>query len=188
VGLSSNARGGRSDRASRFDHSDGEIRAGSFEAAKRVCEQYERWSTERGHKRECESVIDWTIPPFELTVEEREVAERAVREALAKLPVGCGRFEMLRAKDSALAPFQARAEAIRTAERCLQHVRHYVEELGGDEGEWDLGDLFERQHLTEELKAKLRPALVKELQDEPLDEQAARQFIEEWIDEAIEGP
>lgn len=162
-----------------------EIRAVAFQAAKKVCDEYQEWRAGEGHRQDCDYILEWTIPPFELTAEEREAAGRAVREALAKLAIGCGLAEMRRAKDEALAPFKARAEAARTADRYLEHVSEYIEELGGEEGEWDLGGLFERYELAGKMKAKLRPALIRTLLEEPLDEEEAIQFIDERIDEEL---
>ena len=91
------------------------------------------------------------------------------------------------ARDAALAPFRAATKAAEDADRYLQHVSDYIEELGNEEtGEWDLGDHFKRYRLKEKLKAKLRPLLIQKLIAETLSEDEAHEFIEEWIDRELE--
>ncbi|HEV2388839.1 MAG TPA: hypothetical protein VGS20_16470 [Candidatus Acidoferrales bacterium] len=80
------------------------IRAVAFEAARKVKGEFQAWRTAEEHRKVREYILEWTIPPLELTPGEREAAKRAVLEALAKLPAGCGLPEMRRVKDAALAP------------------------------------------------------------------------------------
>ena len=106
---------------------------------------------------------------------------------MEKLPFGATRAKMENARDAALAPFRAAARAAADADRYLQHVSDYIEELGNNEtGEWDLGDLFERYRLAAKLKAKLQPQLIQKLSKETLDVDEAHEFIEEWLDRELE--
>ncbi len=87
--------------------------------------------------------------------------------------------------EAPLAAYKARAEAVRATDRHLKHARDYVEKLGGESSEWDSGDWSQRYELARQLKARLRPALIRELLGTELDAQKAREFIEEWVDEPL---
>ncbi|HEV2388840.1 MAG TPA: hypothetical protein VGS20_16475 [Candidatus Acidoferrales bacterium] len=50
-----------------------------------------------------------------------------------------------------------------------------------------MGSLFERAELAKKLKAKLRPALIAQVLEKRLDEDEAREFIEGWVDEALDA-
>jgi len=50
-------------------------------------------------------------------------------------------------------------------------------------GNWAWSDRYE---LAKKLKIKLHPALIRKLSDEPMDENEAHEFIEEWLDRELE--
>jgi len=103
------------------------------------------------------------------------------------LSVGATRAKMENAREAALAPFRAAKKAATDADRYLQHVSEYIEVLGNEEtGEWELGAWSDRYELAKKLKIKLHPALIRKLSDEPMDENEAHEFIEEWLDRELE--
>jgi excisionase family DNA binding protein len=160
----------------RPDGTFAEIRAAATEAGRRVRADYERQKAKEEHRQACEQMVACVL--------RGEDARAAVRKAIERLPVGASHSEMAMARDAALAPFGAAAEAEQTADRYLEHVREYAEELGNEEtGEWDLGGLLERAKLAEKLAKEIRPRLIRELVAEPaMDEEEARGLIEKWID------
>lgn len=155
------------------------IRAAAIEAGNKVREQYEVWKAGEDHRQSCKQMVQWVFFGDD--------AREAVRQALEKLPVGVTRAKMENARDAALAPFRAAARAVADADQYLHHVNHYVEELGNeDTGEWDLGGWSKRFELAKKLKIKLRPALIRKLSEDPMDENEAYVFIEEWLDRELE--
>jgi hypothetical protein len=155
------------------------IRAAAVEAANKVRAEYEAWKAGEDHRQACEQMVQWVF--------DGDDAREAVRQALEKLPVGATHAKMENARDAALAPFRAAVRAAADADQYLRHVQDYIEELGNeDTGEWDLGGWSERYGLAKKLKIKLRPALIRKLSAEALDESDARKSIEEWIDRELE--
>lgn len=164
------------------------IREAVNAAVGRVADEYEAACAQENHRKTVQSVLASRPLLIELSAGEREDAESSVRDELAKLPVGTTRQQMERARDAALAAYVARNAALGVADRYLAHVGVYLEELSDPHphtGEWDLGDIFERARLAEKLKQKLRPGLIRHLVAEPLDEDAAREFIEECVDREL---
>jgi len=163
------------------------IREAVSAAVGRVAGEYEAACAQEAHRKIAESVLACRPLLSELSTEEREDADRAAKEALEKLPIGATRSQMECARDRALAPYHVRCDAIRLADRYLPHVGVYLEELADPQtGEWDLGHFFERRQLAEKLSRKLRPALIRKLAEERLDEEEGREFIEEWVDCELE--
>jgi hypothetical protein len=155
------------------------IRAAAVESGNKVRAEYEAWKAGENHRQACEEMVKWVF--------DGDDAREAVRQALAKLPVGTTRAKMENARDAALAPFRAAARAASDADRYLQHVGSHIEELGNEEtGEWDLGDYSERYSLATKFKARLRPLLIQKLIEETLDIDEAHKFIEEWLDRELE--
>lgn len=156
-----------------------EIRAAAVEAGKKVRAEYEVWKTAEDHRLACEQMAQWTF--------EGDDAREAVRQALEKLPVGAPRAKMENVRDAALAPFRAAKKVPADADRYLEHVSNYIEELGNEEtGDWELGDGLERYQIAAKLKPKLRPLLIQKLLKDTLDEDLAHEFIEEWVDRELE--
>jgi hypothetical protein len=155
------------------------IHAIAVEAGNSVCAEYQVWKAGEDQHRACEQMVQW--------VSDGQVAREAVRAALEKLPVGATRDKMENARDAALAPFRAAAKAASDADRYLEHVYDYIEKLGNERtGEWDLGRWSERYDLGEKLRVKLRPLLIQALLEEKLDADEAKEFVEEWLDEALD--
>ena len=156
-----------------------EIRTAAVEAGSKVRAEYEAWKAGEDHRQACEQMVQWVF--------DGDDAREAVREALERLPVGATRAKMENARDAALGPFRAAVTAAADADQYLRHVQDYIEELGNeDSGEWDLGGWSERYDLGKKLKIKLRPALIRRLAEEPMDENEAYEFIEEWVDREME--
>ncbi len=155
-----------------------EIRTAAVEAGNKVRAEYEAWKADEDHRKECERMVQWVF--------DGDDAREAVRQALQKLLVGATRAKMENARDAALAPFRAAARAPADADRYLQHVANHIEQLGNDEtGEWELGAWSERYELAKKLKIKLRPALIRKVSEEPMDENEAHEFIEGWIEREL---
>lgn len=132
------------------------------------------------HRRACECMVQGIF--------DGDDAREAVRQALETLRSGATRTKMENARDGALAPFRAATKADADADRYLQHVFIYIEELGNEEtGEWDLGDWSERYQLAAKLKTKLKPRLIKKLIEDNLQMDDANDFIEQWIDQEFES-
>ncbi len=156
-----------------------EIRAAAVEAGNKVRAEYEAWKAGEDHRQACEQMVQWVFDGDE--------ARESVRLALAKLSVGATRAKMENAREAALAPFRAAKKTATDADRYLQHVSEYIEVLGNEEtGEWELGAWSDRYELAKKLKIKLHPALIRKLSDEPMDENEAHEFIEEWLDRELE--
>ena len=160
-----------------------EMRAAAARAVKRVEEQYEREKARKAHGELLDSVVACV---------DDDVKE-VVRNALAKLPVGCGWAQMHAAGEEVLRPIREKAKldeatkrkeqnAAFNAERHLWHVSEYIEEIGGEKGKYNLGDFYERCQFTERIKQKIRPQLVHSILRGELDEDEAREFIEEAVD------
>jgi len=155
------------------------IRATAVEAVNEVLAEYEAWKAGEDHRQACEQMVRCVL--------DGDDAREAVRQALQKLSVGATRTRMENARDAALAPFRAAVKAAADADLYLLHVASHIEGLGNEEtGEWDLGDYSERYRLAGQLKAKLRPVLIRKLSEELLDENQAHEFIEEWLDRELE--
>jgi len=155
------------------------IRGAAVEASKRVCAEYEAWKATEDHRRACEHLVECVF--------DGDDAREAVWQELEKLPVGATRSKMENARDAALAPFRAATKAAADADRYLQHVSNYIEELGNEEtGDWELGDWFERNDLAAKLRAKLRPLLIQKLLENSPAEREIDKFIEDWVDQELE--
>jgi hypothetical protein len=155
------------------------IRAAMVEATNKVRAECETWKAGEDHRQLCDQIVQWVF--------DGDDAREAVRQALEKLPVGTTRAKIENARDTALAPFRAEKKAAADADRYLQHVADYIEELGNeDTGEWDLGSWSERFELAKKLKIKLRPLLIRKLSEDPMDENETYGFIEEWLDRQLE--
>jgi len=156
-----------------------EIQAEAIGASRKICSEYVAWKAAEDHRRSCELMAQWT--------NEGDEAREAVRQALEKLPVGCARAKLEAARDAALAPFRAARTAAAEADFHLHRISSYIEELGNEEsGEWDLGNWFERQKLTEKLKSKLRQPLVQKFLERKLSPDDVNNFIELWVDRELE--
>lgn len=164
----------------------GEMRTEAGRAVKRVEEQYEQEKARKAHGELLDSVVDWVD----------DDVKGLVRKALAKLPVGCGWVQMHAARDEVLVPIREKAKldeeikrkeqtAAFNAERHLWHVSEYIEEIGGEKGKYDLGNFYERYQLAEKIKQKIRPHLVQSILRGDLDEDQAREFIEEAVNREI---
>lgn len=161
------------------DASLAEIRAAAALASSKICAEYGTRKGAEDHRRTCEQMAQLTF--------EGDDARAAVRQALEKLPVGATHTEMQKARDAALAPFRAAKRAAADADRFLQHVSDYIEELGNERtGEWELGNWSKRYDLAAKLKSKLRPLLIQELSKGTLDADEVRDFIEEWVDQELD--
>lgn len=167
------------------DASLSQVRAAAREQARKIATECERTRAEESHRRTCESYADsgrWRVLDGD-----REIVRGAIVSALAKLPVGCADSELRSAADRAIAPYQKRKEAAERAEEYLPQVAAYVEEIGAPDGEWDLGDYFERSRFAERMTKNIRPELVKALlAGEIEDDQDAQGFIERMVDFALE--
>jgi hypothetical protein len=157
-----------------------EMRAAATAAGREVARQCE----------DCERRRTIVESVFLRTPRELENARRAVKAALDSLTVGTSQREMEKARDIALAPFQAAEEAARVqaqatsqADLYLLHVDSYLAKIGADpDSEWDLGNSSDRGQLAQELKTEIRPILIQAILEEPLNLDEAYTFIESLVD------
>ena len=138
-------------------------------------------------------LIDGFWPGFlDATERDREDGARAIREAFSSISdAETTRDSLQKIRDKALAPYKARIaarkekEAARiqtesTVDRCLYHVDAYLR----DNYEFDA--LSDRWQAEREFKAELRPAILKRLTQGNLTLASVEEFIEDWIDQAME--
>lgn len=185
-------------RALSADSSILEIRAAATEGVKKVTREYEQMQAQKQQRE----VIGYML--FSLRNDEERAA---VQQALEQLPIGCGRSEMERAKEGALAPIRERTrlpeEAKHTeiaaqtqaqidqdkaesrANQLLNYTRECIERIGGDDGEYDLGDSWARHRLAEKIKNELSLKFTQLLLRGELNEDEARELIEEAINHEI---
>ena len=164
-----------------------QVRSAAHGEASKLAAEFERGEIEKRHCHACERIAEG-IYLSSASQDERSAAKQAVRTALGKLAIGASDGELLEARDAALAPFAARIKAAKDADRYLEHVPAYVDELGDPErGEWDLGGVIERSRFAEKLRKRIRPPLVQAiLVGEVEDQQEAQEFIESTVDAALE--
>jgi excisionase family DNA binding protein len=164
-----------------------QVRAAAHGEARKLAAEFDRGEIEERHRRACERIAEGTYLSG-ASRDEESAAKQAVKAALGKLAIGASNAELLKARDVALAPFAARIKAAKDADRYLEHIAAYVDELGDPErGEWDLGGLIERTRFTEKLRKRIRPPLVQAiLAGEVEDQQDARDFIETAVDAQLD--
>lgn len=161
-----------------------QVRAAAHGEARKLAAEFERGETETRHRRSCAAMLE-SIALWRVLDSDRAAARSAVSEALAALPIGSA--ELQRTASAALAPFERRKEAAARAEGYLAHISRYVEEIGGPEGEWDLGDYFERRRSAERMAKKIRPKLIDALiAGDVEDQEGAEEFIEDAVDAELE--
>lgn len=170
------------------------IRATTIEAGNRIRAEYEAWRAAEDHRQVCQRLVDSVFLP-EGTLHDAGAARRAVKEALAKVPVGANRTELETTRDATLAPFraaiaerQATARATSDADRYLAHVGDYIERLNTlEHGPGHLDGYSERRCLAEQIATEIRPALIERLGQGPLDQHQAHQLIEGIVDAKLDG-
>ena len=156
-----------------------EIRVCAVEAGNKVRAEYDVWKAGEDHRQACEHLVR--------SVFDGEDQREAVRRGLEKLPVGASRAKMESTRDGALAPYKAAAKAVANADRYLQHMSVYIEQLGNEEtGEWELGDWSDRYKLAGRLSAQLRPLLIQKLIETNMDQDESNRFIESWVDRNLD--
>lgn len=162
-----------------------QVRIAAQTEARKLADEFERQEAEKAHRRNCAALIEsvhWRVLETD-----RAAAQKATNQALAQLPIGCSSNEPRDATGRAIAPFKKRKEMAERAERFLEHVAVYIDKIGAPDGEWDLGDYFERRKLAERLTKEIRPELMKALfAGEIEDEQDAVDFIGRSIDFGLE--
>lgn len=162
------------------------VRAAARENARKLADGFERRKREEQHRRSCASYADWARWCSVLEAD-RGAVRKAIITLLAELPVGCAESELRTATERAIAPFGKRKETTEHAEQYLQHVAAYIDKIGAPDGEWNLGDYFERSRFAERMTKNIRPELVKALlAGEIEDDQDAQDFIEQMVDFALE--
>jgi hypothetical protein len=163
------------------------IRAAAVEAGNRIRAEYEARRTAQDHRHLCQQLVD-SVFLVGATAEQMTDALQAVKEALAKFPVGTSQTELQRAKDATLAPFRTAARAARDADQYLAHVGSYIERLDRlENGPAHFGGYSERRRLAAEIAKKIRPPLVERLTRENLDPDDAYHFIEGLVDTTLDA-
>jgi hypothetical protein len=158
------------------------------------------------HWKTCQDMTPWSLLPGG-TYEETQQAREAVSEALARLPVGASQRELEKAKEEALQSFrtaiekhkadakagedQARQELEKARRRTNSETRvdwrlvcHFgdcIRELEKDEIEFD--SPADRRQLEQDLKKRIRPMLLAEVQE---DLEMSNQDIDELMEELVD--
>jgi hypothetical protein len=149
-----------------------EMESATIQAVQPVIREHE-------HAETCRRIVA-RIFLFGATMEEREEAIEAVRNALDALPVGTPERQLERTKETAMAPFEAqirrRKEAAereaaeqarrRDAERKADFDLGYIETYLQQEYDFD-GGYFEMKREAERLRPVVRGALIAELLENP---------------------
>jgi hypothetical protein len=162
------------------------VRAAAIEAGNRVRAEYEVWRAAEDHRQRCQQLVD-SVFLVGATPEQARDALQAVKQALAKFPVGTSHTELQRAKDATLAPFQADARAARDADQYLAHVGDYIERLDRlENGPGHFAGCSERRRLAGEIAKEIRPVLIQRLTQEPLDPDEAYHLIEGLVDTRLD--
>lgn len=168
------------------DASLSQIRFVLQKQAKRVTEEFERAEAEKQYRQHCHRAVagvHWRVLDAD-----RTAAEQAVRDAITGLPTDSSQSEIRCAADCALAPFERSKEASQKADVYLIHVSICIEDAGGPNGDWDLGDFFERYTLAERMKKKIRPALIKAIKAGDVEDgEDAEDFIGDAVDRELEN-
>jgi hypothetical protein len=163
----------------------GQIRATAQSEARKLVAEFERSQAEKQHRRRCAELVEgveWRVLEADC-----DVAREGVKKALEQLPVGCAGSDLAKVVDRTLVAFEQRKKVTGQAERSLNHVASYIEQLGGPGGKWDLGDYFERCKLVGQLKKEIRPDLLEAvLAGEIDDDEEAQDFIEDAVDSRVE--
>jgi excisionase family DNA binding protein len=89
------------------DATSGEIRAAAKQAVARVEADFQAHKAAEKDAEMRQRIMQWAPIPHELNDHGRDLAHKAIADALAKLPVGTPHDELLAARDKALAPFRA---------------------------------------------------------------------------------
>jgi excisionase family DNA binding protein len=157
-----------------------EVRAAAITAGRRVASEYQ-------HEQECRNLVG-SVFLFQ-TPNEQERARQAVKVTVEKLPMDTSRMQMERVRDEVLAPFRAaeetarvQAQAASTADFFLLHVDSYLNKIAADRGLRDFSGCYQE---AQELKAEIRPSLIREILEEPLSLDDAYTLIETLIDRKL---
>jgi hypothetical protein len=168
----------------------GEMKTAASQAVQPMIREYQ-------HQQACQRTAAWVYVSG-ASWSEQEEAKEAVREALAALPIGATQKQLEKAKQCALAPFQAtvaereekerleseqqskRRNAEWTAGLHLDHIARYLQQ------EYDFdGGYLEMWQEGQRLRAIIKPALVEELLEEDMDAEEIRARIEDLIEENL---
>lgn len=161
-----------------------EIRAAGIAAGGQVAQ-------ELAYRETCRGIVECIYLPYALN--EQEKARQAVREALEILPTGTPRATLERVRNDVLAPFKTAQETARIqahaasqADIFLLHVDSYLSIIAADlHSELDFGNFSDRYQFAQELKREIRPILIEEILDEPLNLNEAHTFIESLVEHRL---
>jgi excisionase family DNA binding protein len=170
--------------------SSGEMKTAASQAVQPMIREYE-------HHQACQRIVAGVYVSG-ATWNEQEEAKEALREVLAALPIGATQKQLEKAKQMALAPFQAMVAERQEKERLeseqrskrrnaqwkaclyLDHIERYLQE------EYDFDDGYDEMwHEGQRLRAIIEPALAEELMKEDMDVDEIREYIEEMIEQNL---
>lgn len=187
----------------RTDATSHEMQEMAWSAVQPMAREHARWKAARD--------MAASIFLSDGTYEEMEQAREAVREALARLPIGTSQREMERIKDATLEPFQGvirkrKADAqqreeqdrrdrekawqlavveARVDRRLTCHLGHYLRKLEND-NEIECESASDRWELEKDLKGRIRPMLVAEVRNRPdMSDQEINGRVEDLVDNHI---
>jgi excisionase family DNA binding protein len=168
-----------------------EMESAAVCALEPLLREHQQQKQAKEHREACARIVQW-VDIWGATVEEREAAQAAVRQALAALPIGCGPSRLEQAKQAALAPLVAavakrketearRRAAASKADFQLGHIERYLEQEYEFTGGW-----FEMRKEAGILRPQIREALINALLEDPdLNDADMRDFIEDEIDDSL---
>ena len=167
-------------RKVREEASCNEMETAVVQAVQPMIREYE-------HQYACQRIVR-RVYIFDATREEEDAAKKAVRKALAALPIGAEPKQLEKAGEAAVAPYKAavakRKERDRVAwkaDRELDHIARYLEK----EYKYD-GGYSEMRRDADRLRPLIREALIDELVENPdMSADEIRESIEDQIDDGI---
>jgi hypothetical protein len=130
---------------------------------------------------------------WEANADEQKSAEKAIRKALAALPVGTPLEDMQRRKEAVLKPLERmvrgrmdREKLQRQAEQIATQATGYILSCVLDE-EWEFDSYSEEIDTRNALAPELRDAVIEEVLEGNLNTEGLRDFVAEWVSDNLDG-
>ena len=117
------------------------------------------------------------------TSEDRENAAQAIAEAFAKLPEDTAQPELERVRqevlDDSKEEIKERTEIEAQVQSSLDHIDRYLKQ------EYEFRSVSARLQDERELRETIQPKLIAQLQDDEMDDEDLKAFIEDLVDEEL---
>jgi hypothetical protein len=122
----------------------------------------------------------WDISP-----EEREEAQGAIRRKLECLPAGASALSMQSARERSLVPFRESKKRREKIGLALARIRPYLGQLR-QEGEVEFDSDWEVWGFARRLESQLRPLLEQELLNDEMSDRELSEFVEELVNDVLD--